>query len=365
MMISDTPQNWDIKKAALAKKCCNEFMEAPQGRRYLFGRNVYSQAVALQVPVAGIIDDFIDLAEWCGTPLVKLSEVPEDALILSCVGGKPLSARRLLREYNLWNLDYFAFYKFSGLKLPEAVFNEGCAELVVSHKAELDWLQGLLADSVSVEILKKIMMFRLTYDLDTLEGLVQNEANQYFEPFVDYTFGKPSFVDVGGFDGHTTKQFIAHAPNYESVEIFEPEIRNLEVCRVELHGLHNVRLHPYGAGARDDVLKFSSNGSASSITDEGDCNIEVRRIDDVVRSAPTFIKMDIEGAELAALEGAREIISRYHPALAICVYHRPSDIWNVPRMVLGMHDGYSVFLRHYTECIYETVMFFVPRKMLR
>ncbi len=73
--------------------------------------------------------------------------------------------------------------------------------------------------------------------------------------------------------------------------------------------------------------------------------------------------MDIEGAELAALEGAQGLICKHKPALAICVYHRPTDFWDVPRKVLSMYDGYSVYLRHYTESIYETVMFFVPAHM--
>ena len=71
--------------------------------------------------------------------------------------------------------------------------------------------------------------------------------------------------------------------------------------------------------------------------------------------------MDIEGGELAALEGARGSIEAHRPALAVCVYHRPSDFWTVPRTILSMSPDYLVYLRHYTESIYETVMYFVPK----
>lgn len=38
-----------------------------------------------------------------------------------------------------------------------------------------------------------------------------------------------------------------------------------------------------------------------------------------------FIKMDIEGAEIQAIEGAMEVLQRDHPKLAITTYHRTFD----------------------------------------
>jgi hypothetical protein len=90
--------------------------------------------------------------------------------------------------------------------------------------------------------------------------------------------------------------------------------------------------------------------------------IEVDRLDDVLDEAPTLIKIDIEGEEAAAIEGARRTIAAHHPRLAICVYHRAGDFWRIPRQVLAIRDDYDIYLRHYTESIYETVMFFMPRR---
>ncbi|NBV84437.1 FkbM family methyltransferase, partial [bacterium] len=75
-----------------------------------------------------------------------------------------------------------------------------------------------------------------------------------------------------------------------------------------------------------------------------------------------FIKMDIEGGELSALRGAKKLITTHLPRLAICVYHRPDDFWAVPELILGWGCQYDLFLRHYTESIYETVMYFIPKK---
>ena len=89
------------------------------------------------------------------------------------------------------------------------------------------------------------------------------------------------------------------------------------------------------------------------------------RLEDVLqdRFKPTLIKMDIEGAELLEIEGSKHNITTYHPRLAICVYHNVGDFWRIPRKILSLRSDYQIYLRHYTESIYETVMFFIPKNV--
>ncbi|MEQ9566287.1 MAG: FkbM family methyltransferase, partial [Pseudomonadales bacterium] len=61
-----------------------------------------------------------------------------------------------------------------------------------------------------------------------------------------------------------------------------------------------------------------------------------------------------------ALRGARHTILEHHPKLAICVYHRADDFWKIPETVFSIRDDYDLYLRHYTEGVTETVMFFIP-----
>jgi hypothetical protein len=102
--------------------------------------------------------------------------------------------------------------------------------------------------------------------------------------------------------------------------------------------------------------------SSSSITEDGDVMINVDRLDNLSHIAPSFIKIDIEGSEFSAICGAKKVILRNHPRLAISVYHKPGDFWRIPELILGIRDDYDILIRHYTESIYETVMFFLPRK---
>jgi hypothetical protein len=80
---------------------------------------------------------------------------------------------------------------------------------------------------------------------------------------------------------------------------------------------------------------------------------------------PTYIKMDIEGGELEALKGARNIIKSAMPILAICVYHKQSDFWEIPLLIRSITEGYRFFLRAYSWSGFEVVCYAVPEKRIR
>ena len=77
------------------------------------------------------------------------------------------------------------------------------------------------------------------------------------------------------------------------------------------------------------------------------------------REAPTFIKMDIEGAEREALAGVEQLIRSHKPKLAICAYHKVEDIYTLPELIRTFRDDYTFYLRHYSDTIYETVLYAV------
>jgi hypothetical protein len=79
---------------------------------------------------------------------------------------------------------------------------------------------------------------------------------------------------------------------------------------------------------------------------------------------PTFIKMDIEGAEVDALIGARRLIENALPVLAICVYHQPDHLWRIPLLIRSFSDQYRFFLRPHNEEGWDLVCYAVPASRL-
>ena len=73
----------------------------------------------------------------------------------------------------------------------------------------------------------------------------------------------------------------------------------------------------------------------------------------------TFIKMDIEGSELEALKGASTTISANKPKLAICVYHKIEDFWEIPIYINKLAPEYKFYVGHHTVSLTcpETVLY--------
>lgn len=342
-------------------KFCEDFCRDSPVPKYILGRNIYAESIAQHVKLTGFIDDYSSDATYLGLPLVKTVNVPKNALVLNVSGGRPLSAKARLENEELINLDYFAFSKVSGLPLLPIRFNEGFEDEFLANQSKYDWAYQLLGDSESRSTFEKLINFRFSHDISHLEGFSQREDVQYFEDFLALKPEGETFVDIGCYDGYTSLEFIKRCPQYRAVHVFEPDNANFQACLTAFRDYPNVNCYPIGLSRSKGKLKFDVSGSSSKISDIGSVSIDVDRLDDVLRNKPTFIKIDIEGGESAAIEGGREIIAASHPRLAVAVYHAPGDFWRIPEQILAIREDYDIRMRHYTECIYETVMFFLPR----
>lgn len=73
-----------------------------------------------------------------------------------------------------------------------------------------------------------------------------------------------------------------------------------------------------------------------------------------------FIKMDIEGSEMAALRGAAASIRQFRPKLAISLYHKPNDLFELPFFILNNFPFYEMYLGHHTIHNEESVLYCQP-----
>ncbi|MBU2760474.1 FkbM family methyltransferase [Acidithiobacillus sulfurivorans] len=340
---------------------CSEFIHNTDRQKFILGRNIYADCVEKHVKVDGFIDDYTSDIKYHNLPVMRLAAISKNSLVLNVAGGRPLSAKKRLDEFGVKNLDYFAFYKYSKLPLIPIRFSEGFEDEFKSNMKKYEWIYSLLLDDASRRIFEKTVRFRLSYDITHLNGFTSKEDVQYFENFLNLRESGEVFIDVGGYDGFTSLEFMKRCPGYKSIHLFEPEKGNYQSCLERLREFKNVHCFPIGLSNSKKKLKFSIQGSASRVSDTGSVTINLDRLDDLLHCPCTFIKMDIEGEEFAAIDGARNTILTHHPRLAISIYHKIGDFWRIPKLVLSIRSDYEVFLRHYTESIYETVMFFMPK----
>lgn len=106
-------------------------------------------------------------------------------------------------------------------------------------------------------------------------------------------------------------------------------------------------------------MSFTAGKNAGSvISTDGDVKITCDAIDDLcARDKVTFIKMDIEGSEQEALNGAEKVIQRDKPKLAICIYHSWEDLYEIPFLIKKMVPEYRLYIRHHSDTIFETVLY--------
>ncbi len=190
---------------------------------------------------------------------------------------------------------------------------------------------------------------------------------QYFDDESIISYGdKETFVDCGVLDFETSSVFIDRCREHKvksiSVIAFEPDPQNYDVCKKEIKKdiYKDVNIDLFDMGVWSDVreigFSFSGNGNAK-VVENGTQKIKVVSLDSVIDVPVTFIKMDIEGAELEALKGAHDTIRKYRPKLAISIYHKREDVYDIPKYIKSIVPEYRLYLRHYSNNTGELVLF--------
>jgi FkbM family methyltransferase len=187
------------------------------------------------------------------------------------------------------------------------------------------------------------------------------EPDQYFPSDVINLTKNESFVDIGAFDGDTIRDFIKRVRGrFDNIFSFEVNKNNFKLLRKSIDNIPNnskIKIYNFGISDKEYDIRYSFGDSQSTIgvgTGKG----HVKPLDNVLsKKKVTFIKMDIEGAELNALRGSKEIIKSQKPKLAISVYHDFKHLWEVPLYIKKLVPDYKIYFRHHTNLEYETVCY--------
>ncbi|MEO0108367.1 MAG: FkbM family methyltransferase, partial [candidate division WOR-3 bacterium] len=149
---------------------------------------------------------------------------------------------------------------------------------------------------------------------------------------------------------------------------FEPDPTSYERLARYVAGLdsdvrNKIELHNQALAGAVGQRAFAATGSTSSrFEDNARDLVACTTLDQALGTLkPTYLKMDIEGAELEALTGATATIARCRPHLAVCIYHRQDHLWRIPLLVPQLHKGYRLFIRRHGDEFGDVVCYAVPQ----
>ena len=233
------------------------------------------------------------------------------------------------------------------------------------HVDEFVALAREVADAKSVEVIRCLARMRLTGD-SRLQPQPDRD-NQYLPKDLDGPREPICLVDGGAFDGDTFRALKAASLSVSDWIAFEPDLTNFSklVSTARVASQTRARLFPCGLGARTEDLFFSDGeGAGSHITTSIDASghIRVVALDEVAPDLiPTFVKLDVEGAEADALMGMKDILTASRPSCAISIYHKPSDLWELPKLMGKLMGAADFHIRQHGYNGFDTVLYVRPR----
>lgn len=233
-----------------------------------------------------------------------------------------------------------------------------------AHRDEFVQLAEMLEDDFSRKTLQTVIKYRLTPNPDRRILRPVIAKPQYFLRDIVKPVANEVFVDGGGYIGDTLLDLATFwGRKWKKVYSWEPDEINRaklrETCRTQKY--QNIEIVPCGLWRERAELHFNQQGKDwSMISENGSAVVIVDSIDNVCgKDRVTFIKMDIEGSEVEALRGAEKTICRDKPRLAISIYHKPEDYFEIPFLIKEMVPEYKLYIRHHAFNKNNTVVYAV------
>lgn len=303
-----------------------------------------------------------------GIPVLSLDEAAHEDLtrlpVVVAVFNHRCSGSEIHHE--LRRIGFNTVIGFMELRQLYAV--EDCYWLAERHEMippplEADWLKQRLQDAKSRDCLDRVIEARKTCDVTRLpEPTIED---QYLPAGLPLPMKDVVFVDGGAYHGETVLDLASRGVNFSRVMCFEPDITNFKILAERFAAepiCQDYVLFPCGLGESTATVSFRIDGLASGRCNEsGNSNAVLAPLDGVYRGPPiTYLKLDVEGGESEALSGSQRVLSSCRPTVAVAVYHRPSDLWVLPRLLDDLLPRSRFYLRSHGYHGFDLVLYAVP-----
>lgn len=338
----------------------------------IYGTGVAGKSAAESFEYFGITiyafvtgDNSYNRNEFLGFQVIREKEIPVDALVIICANPEYKIHKRLIANghTNFMYLDP----QIMRNRLWDTDYDHNVKTLLSSSKNRILRTRDLLADDKSTLVFDTLLNHRLDYDFEGVQSV--KEDYQYFNnSLIKHISG--AYVDCGAFTGDTLMRYMQQLQPDENYAYyaFEADTSNYkkltDLC--QRHNWGNVKTYNSAVWSSRVDLDFEVDSkkdkvSGKIVESKTETGIQGISLDEVLSGKKIdMIAMDIEGAEMEALKGTKEIIKDQAPILAISVYHNLSDFWEVPLRIKEYNANYRIFFRHHRWTCDDTVCYAIP-----
>lgn len=322
-------------------------------------------------------DRLAELPEWRDVPLLKPDAVPERArrsmLLAVCVATAPYAPLEAELSRAGW-CDVVPFYDVAEAYRDRHPLSNGWFAPSFSERA-LAALGAVLAgwaDDRSRAYHLQFITWRRLREEWIFDGAPVTTYDRYFIPEVrGLLTDREAFADIGAYDGGVVRRFLEVVKGRRGpLWAIEPDPRNLArlretFVRLSLAGEPDVRIIASAVADVEGEVPFAAGlGYASQISELGQSAVAVTTIDRL-EIAPSFLKLHLEGGEYAALRGARAMIARCRPLLAVTSYHNALGLWELPLWLMEALPDYRFLMRLHSWVGTGALIYGIPRSRHR
>lgn len=299
---------------------------------------IYNRLLKDNIKISGVFasDGFKKGKTAYGFTVTSYSELKEkfnEMIILVCFGSHLDDVIE-----NILRLE-----KDNELYLPDVPVCDGEVfdlSFAKKHKDELLMVYNMLSDNKSKKVFENTVYFKLTGKSCYLRE-IESDRDEVFSLL---SLKGENFLDLGAFNGDTVEEFIKHCPDYKNIMAVEPDFRNFKKLSENTKEVKNITLINKAVSNKIGVINISKNKGRGNSLSGKTVEIATTTINEISSFLPTFIKMDVEGAELSAISGGEEVL-KHKPKLHIAAYHRSEDIFTLPLKIKELCPAYKIYMR--------------------
>lgn len=329
----------------------------------LAGGQVYTALADMNIPVGFFLDgdsrktgDF-----FCGKEIIDLKDAAKEAVILIAADPAYGIHERLEKaDFHRWD-----YIDPGYLSLYSSGYNEKTVgEIYRLNQDKIRCVYDELADEKSKETFAAVLEHRRVHDLSLIDRVY--DKNQYFGNDVIGSVNG-NFADCGAFTGDTLQRFMKQVKGEYHYYAFEADRENCDAIKAYCNDndISNVSIYNIAVYDERKQLVFQQDyndekvcGRVSESEDTKTVSVQGDSLDHVLgQSRVDMITMDIEGAELRAINGAAACISMWHPRLAVSAYHSVEHLWEIPLLIKQMAPDYKIYYRHHRWNMHDTVCY--------